>query len=226
MGKLAVISLGGSLIMPGEVDVAYLRRFRRTVLRLVGEGYRFILVCGGGAVCRKYQRALELIRGKDHYTLDMLGIYATYLNAKLVQLMFSDVAEPEIVRDPTKPKRFAAKVLVASGWKPGWSTDYVAAVLARRYGAREVINLSDIAHVYSADPKRDPSAKRYRRLTWDEYIGIIGQERMPGMNTPFDPVAAMFCRQHRLRAVTLDGKRLVQLARHLKGERSAGTLIG
>jgi len=85
---------------------------------------------------------------------------------------------------------FSSKVLVAAGWKPGCSTDYDAVLLAEKLKAKSLINLSNIEKVYSEDPKKNPNAKALDSLTWQEMLNLLPTEWSPGLNMPFDPIAA------------------------------------
>ena len=64
-----------------------------------------------------------------------------------------------LVTDPTAVSVFAGRSWLPPGWKPGFSTDNDAVVLAQRFSAGTVINLSNIAMVYSADPRKNTDAR-------------------------------------------------------------------
>ena len=81
----------------------------------------------------------------------------------------------DLVTDPTAVSVFAGRVLVAAGWKPGFSTDNDAVVLAQRFSAQTVVNLSNIAKVYSEDPKKNPAARPVDRLSWKEMLRDRGR---------------------------------------------------
>ncbi len=152
---------------------------------------RLIIVCGGGSLARDYQAALRAVaadaRDED---LDWVGIAATRVNGELMRRVFRPWCVEDLVTDPTAVAVFAGRVLVAAGWKPGFSTDNDAVVLAQRFSAATVINLSNIAKVYTDDPKTDPSARALDAVSWKEMLGIVGGHWTPGKNTPFDPTAA------------------------------------
>jgi len=227
--SVVVISLGGSIIAPKGVDTAFLKGFQRLVeARLSAEPRsRFIIVCGGGGLARDYQAALRDVRpeatGDD---LDWVGVAATRVNGELVRRVLRSWCVEDLVTDPTAVSVFAGRVLVAAGWKPGFSTDNDAVVLAQRFSAHTVINLSNIAQVYSSDPRTDPAARPVDRLSWSEMLRIVGAEWTPGKNTPFDPTAARAAAQSRLRVVFAEGRNLENLERILEGKDFVGTTIG
>ncbi len=75
MSKLFVVSLGGSLINPGQVDAVFLKKFRTLVLEQVKKGNRFILITGGGKPARDYLAALKSVAKSSSNELDWMGIF-------------------------------------------------------------------------------------------------------------------------------------------------------
>jgi uridylate kinase len=227
--KVTVISLGGSIIAPKGVDVAFLRGFARLIERHLAEdaGCRFIIVCGGGSLARDYQAALrEVVEGAPSEDLDWVGIAATHVNGELLRRIFRRWCGEDLVTDPTAVSVFAGRVLIAAGWKPGFSTDNDAVVLAQRFSADTVINLSNIAQVYSDDPRHNPAARPLDRLSWKEMLALVGGEWTPGKNTPFDATAARAAAQSRIRVVFAEGRDLENLHGILSGRGFVGTTIG
>lgn len=227
MNKI-VLSLGGSLIAPktGGLDAAYLKKLREFLRRQIRLGRRFAIVCGGGMTARQYMTAAKEAGRPDSGELDWIGIRATWLNASLAAAALAEWAAPGIVIDPTAPLSHSAKVVVAGGWKPGWSTDYDAVLIARNFGADTVINLSDIAWVYDADPRKDPAAKPLPRISWPAFRKMFGAKWIPGMNAPFDPLAAIAAAKQGTRVVVADGRDLKNLSAILDGRKFKGTVLG
>lgn len=227
--QTTIISLGGSMIAPEGVDVEFLTEFhRRMALWLDEEAERrVVLITGGGAPARVYQKAYRAIVPRPRTDLqDWIGIAATRLNAALVKAVFGELCPDEVVTDPTAPFDWTGRVLVASGWKPGFSTDFDAVVLAERFLARTVINLSNIAQVYTEDPKKNPLARPLGTVTWPEFQKIVGTEWNPGLNAPFDPVATKKAAELDLRVIVASGADLPNLDKILRGEPFFGTVIG
>ena len=115
---------------------------------------------------------------------------------------------------------------MAAGWKPGFSTDFDAVVLAERFGAKTVVNLSNIAQVYTDDPKKNPDAKPLVSATWPEFQKIVGTEWNPGLNAPFDPIATKKAADLGLTVVVAAGSNLPNLDKILRDEPFFGTTIG
>ena len=80
--------------------------------------------------------------------------------------------------------------------------------------------------MYTADPKKDPSARPLDTVSWTEFRKIVGEEWSPGRNTPFDPAATRAAAAARLRVVFADGRNLENLAAILAGRPFVGTTIG
>lgn len=225
MPETVILSLGGSLIAPGEIDVLFLDNFRKTVERYVRKGHNFVIICGGGNTARKYQEALRNLMGNDEEALDWIGIDATRLNASLVQRMFGRHSETAIITDPTEKISSKKPVLIASGWKPGRSTDYDAVLLARQFKAGSVINMSNVDYVYDRDPKKYNNVKKIKAMSWKAFINIVGTEWKAGLNAPFDPIAAKEAQSSGIKAIII-GKRLNNLENLLDGKNFNGTVIG
>lgn len=221
-----VISLGGSLIAPNEVDAEFLNRLNEFIREQVKKGKRFFLVTGGGKTARKYRDAGKAVIGTmTDEDLDWLGIHSTRLNAHLIRTIFEDIAHPRIIENYDKRLRdWNEPVVVGSGWKPGWSSDYDAVVLARDYGANLVINLSNIQYVYDSDPRENPKAKPIEKMTWEEMEKLLPKEWSPGINAPFDPIAAQLAKKINL-TVLVTNSDFDNLANFLEGDPYKGTII-
>lgn len=222
-----VLSVGGSLIVPdGGPDWRFLKKFHATILELARHGKRCVLVSGGGKTARHYIEAAKKITEISREDLDWLGIHATRLNAHLLRTIFRSVAHPVVVKDPTHlPETWESQVLIAGGWKPGWSTDYVAARLGEVVGATTIINLSNIDYVYDADPRTVKGAEPFTELSWEAYRKMVGETWDPGLSAPFDPIASKFCEEKKMSVVILNGKKMRNLKRALSGKKFKGTLI-
>jgi len=222
-----VLSVGGSIISPDAVDTKLVVGLRDTLMPFINAGRRFVLVTGGGAPARTYQRAYREIAGDtDSAEQDWIGISATRLNAQLLRGVFRAVCRDPVVTDPTAGIAFDGPVLIGAGWKPGFSTDYDAVLLAERFGADTVINLSNIEKVYTADPRTEPSATPLDAVSWTEFRELVGDDWVPGSNLPFDPVATRHAAQIGLRVIAAGGRDTENLRRILAGEPFHGTTIG
>jgi uridylate kinase len=222
--KKIVISLGGSLIYPENIDLIFLKKFKSIIEEYIKKDYSFIIICGGGKLARKFQEDASKISDITQEAKDWLGIEATKLNASLVRSLFNDNAYEKVIRDPTKKIDTEKKVIICSGWKPGWSTDYDAVLLAENIGASEVINMSNIDYVYDSDPKKNKTAKALKEISWKDFRKLVGNKWSPGLNMPFDPIAAKEAEKKNLKVIII-GKDLDNLKKVIEDKEFKGTTI-
>jgi uridylate kinase len=224
-----ILSLGGSLIVPnGSIDISFLQQFNTFVRRQVEtKGRRFFIITGGGGTARSYiEGATSIIENVPHSDLDWLGIHSTRLNAHLVRTIFRDIARPLIIEHYDDVQNIREyPVIIGSGWKPGWSTDYCAVSMAKNYGGTTVINMSNTDGVYTADPRKDPHATRYDRISWNDYRKMVGDTWVPGLSAPIDPIAARLASDMSLTIITLEGKDLKNLENAIEKRPFVGTTI-
>jgi uridylate kinase len=225
--ETVVISLGGSLIVPEAIDSHFLSTLKDLIENEVAEGRRFILIAGGGKTARKYADAAKAVAPLTSDDLDWLGIHATRLNAHLVRTIFRDLAHPVIITNPDDVLDVPAmaSLIVAAGYRPGSSTDLRAVQIAERVGAKKVINLSNIDYVYTADPRTHEDAEKIEDISWPEFRKLIPDEWDPGLNSPFDPVAAREAEEKAIEVACINGTKIVSLKNYLAGKAFTGTRI-
>lgn len=228
--KRIIISVGGSLIVPKEgIGVDFLKNLNTFVREKLVEDptYQFFLITGGGATCRQYidagQKVIEHKLSKDD--LDWLGIHSSRLNAHLVRTIFRDIAHPYIVKNYEIIRKAQESVVVAAGWKPGWSTDYCAVLIAEDYGVETVLNLSNVTEVYDKDPNKFKDARPIKKISWADFRKLVGDEWIPGMNAPFDPIAAKKAQELDTKVVIISGSDFDNIEKYFKGEEFVGTII-
>ena len=228
---IKVLSVGGSIIAPENPDSEFLKQFSLLVRAWLNEDStrKLILVAGGGGPARAYQNAykkvMENISSFSADEADWIGIMATRLNAELLRDIFSDLCNEPVVYDPTQCD-FTGRVLVAAGWKPGFSTDTDAVYLAEKFGAKVVVNLSNIEKVYTDDPKKNPEAKPIDSISWTDFRKIVGDEWQPGKNCPFDPIASKKAQAAGLTVICAGGKNIENIRHILDDKKFIGTVIG
>ncbi len=228
--KTFIINMGGSLIVPDDVNTDFLIQFRALIIdQITQKQQRFVFITGGGKTARHYaQAATAVVADVADEDRDWLGIHATRLNAHLIRTIFSDYAYPRINTNPHDLEDFHQcnnAIMIAAGWKPGFSTDYDTALLARYLGIKKIINLSNIDYVYDKDPKKYPDAQKIEEMSWNQYREHIDTKWTPGMNVPFDPVASEYAEKEDLEVVTLAGANLDNVAAYLNEEKFHGTVI-
>lgn len=224
--KIIVLSLGGSLIIPKTgFDLEFLKGFKKLILKFLKNNYRFIIVCGGGQTARSYQQIAKDLGDLAVEDIDWIGIHATRLNAHFLRSIFRKFSHPVVIKDPTKKIKWTEDVLIAAGWKPGFSTDFDAVKLAELYKATTVINLSNIEYVYDKDPKKFADAKRQEQMSWSEYRKMVGNVWSPGANWPFDPVASREAQKNKLKVIVMEGTNLVEVEKAILEQEFKGTTL-
>lgn len=231
-----VLSIGGSIINPGEPDIEFLAKFSAEIREWLKENpeEKLVFVAGGGAPARVYQKALRDVFaetgenvGQERYEegQDWLGIMATRINAQLLKEIFGDLCQDEVNTNPEGAVRLTGRILVGSGYMPGYSSDKDAVVLAKALGADTVVNLSNIEKVYSDDPKKNPNAVPLDDISWADFRAMVGDTWTPGMNTPFDPIASKLAEEAGIRVICAKGTNIENTMKILRGEEFTGTVI-
>lgn len=222
-----IISVGGSMIVPGDIDTTFLSSFKNLIEKEIGNGRSFVIIAGGGRTARKYMDAARAVSELSPDDVDWLGIHATRLNGHLLRAVFRNYAYPVMIANPDDilDIKKDTSLIIAAGYRPGASTDLRAVQIAHRRGATKLINLSNIDHVYTADPKKDSSATPIETISWSDFRKLIPAEWDPGLSSPFDPVAAREAEAHGIEVAIVNGAKLDELAKCIEGKPFVGTRI-
>ncbi|MGP1416017.1 MAG: UMP kinase [Treponema sp.] len=230
---MVVLSVGGSIVSPGNPDIEFVINFASVIKKYLSkdEKRKVILTIGGGGIARSYITSYKEIRmglslEASSYDGDMIGIMATRLNAELIRATFAEYSPQPVVYDPTAIEEFEGRILIAAGWKPGFSTDTDAVILANRFSSNMVVNLSNITKVYTADPKKNPDAKPIDKISWEDFIKMVGTKWEPGKNVPFDPIASLKAQEAGIKVICANGKDITNLENILENKDFIGTVIG
>lgn len=222
-----VMSVGGSLIVPDQIDTTFLQTLHTFIVKETAQGRRFIIIAGGGRTARRYQDAAAAVTTLTSDDLDWMGLHATRLNGHLLRTIFRDIAHPAVITNPDEildvPETSA--VVIAAGYRPGCSTDLRAIQIATRLGAKKVINLSNIDYVYTADPRIDATATKIETISWPDFRALIPAEWDPGLSAPFDPVAAKEAERAAIEVAVINGNHPTALTEYLAGSDFVGTRI-
>ena len=218
-----IISLGGSLVAPNEIDIGFLKNFKHSLQKYLSSN-RFFIIVGGGKICRIYQKAL-LEFGANNANRDWIGIKVSRLNAEVIKQLFGKLAYSEIIEDPNKKVKTNKDVVIGAGWKPGWSTDYDAVLIAKNHNVKTIINLTNIDYVYDKNPSEFSDAKALKEIDWKSFERIVGDKWSPGLSMPFDPRASKLAARLKLKVIMLNGKNLECLEDFLNNKPFIGTII-
>lgn len=222
-----IIALGGSIISPapGRINIRFLKKFQELILDYLKQGRKFIIVAGGGKTARLYQKAASKIIKVNNEDLDWLGIHSTRLNAHLLRTIFFKQAYPVILDKPQKPIKNNPSLIIASGWRPGCSTDFNTVRLAQRFKVDSMVIASNISYVYEKDPAKYKGAKKIKEISWQDYRKLVADHWKPGLSAPVDPIAAKLAQKLKLTAVLFKGTDLKNFRDYLEGKEPRGTII-
>lgn len=223
-----IISVGGSLIVPGDIDTSFLSQFRDFIFRNIEKNsqIKFILISGGGKTARNYQAAAKELTKVSNEDLDWIGIHSTRINAHLLKTILGNLCFKRVIKDPREKVNLGnKKILIAAGWKPGFSTDYDAVILAKTYGIKKIINLTNVDYVYDKNPKQFKDARPFKEISWRYYRKLVGGEWSPGLNAPFDPVAAKEAEKLGLTVYILNGNNMKNIQALIEGKDFIGTTL-
>lgn len=214
-----VVSLGGSVIVPNEVDIKFVNNFAKLINKYKNK-HRFSIVCGGGKTARTYTRPAKEL-GLTTNDAHEIAIKATHVNsmllAKMLKGKFSDKHPLEIGK--------MNGLVVSGGYKPGWTTDTDAALIAKSMKADMLINITDVKGIYTKDPDKFKDAKLILNLGWKHFEKMFGKKITgAGKHYVFDPLAGQICKRSKIRVVVL-GKNIANLEKCISGKKFIGTAV-
>lgn len=221
------LCVGGSVLVPEEVDEVTLKKTVKAVKALVKAGHQVHLVVGGGATARKYIQMAK-VAGASQVDQDLMGIAATRLNARLVIAALGRLAAQEVMVTVESAVNQTTRGLipVMGGVSPGQTTDAVAASLAARSGSDLLIFVTDVDGIYTEDPKKSPKAQKIEKMTTEELVKRFGSGKMaPGMKAPVDPLAAKLIHRHGMKTIILGKRELDNLVYIVEGGKHSGTTV-
>jgi uridylate kinase len=225
--KVIVLSLGGSLIIPESgVNVKYLKEFKKVILKNTKK-YKFIIVCGGGSVARKYIYALREA-GMNEDFQSYAGISATRMNARFMSYFFNHDPKFGIPHKMSELRRYVSKYdFVFCGaleYEPNQTSDSTSVEIAKEFGS-DFINLTDVKGLHDKNPKVFKDAKFIPEITWKGIDNIINKIKFkPGQHFVIDQTASKMIMKYKITAYVL-GKDMNQLDNLLNGKKFIGTKI-
>lgn len=212
--------------MQKTINTDLLKGFCAVLAQEVKKGSKFVVIVGGGSLARNYQKAAQEAGRVSNENKDWLGIFATRLNAFLVQAVFNKKANPVLFTERKKIKTFGRyPIIIGAGWKPGRSTDFVAVQIAADFGIKSVINLGKPHFVYTANPDTNKNAKPIIKMTWSDYFKLVPPAWTPGAHYPVDISAANLANKENINFVVADGNNLTNFKKIIQNQKFQGTLI-
>jgi len=223
--EVVVISLGGSLIIPENIDLDFLKKFRE-IINKNKRNKKFVIVCGGGSVARKYIKALSEDK-KSYYLQSLIGISITRLNARFMSYFFGIDPEKGIAHDMTQITNLLKKNdLVFCGalrYAENQTSDATAVKLAAHLKT-SFINLTNVKGLYDKNPQLK-GAKFIPSISIEGFNRIVMSiPNKPGMHAPVDHVAMRVIKEHKIKTYIL-GRDIKQLDNLLNNKSFIGTTI-
>jgi len=225
MKKVIVLSLGGSLIIPDEIDVGFLRDFKRIINKNTKK-HKFIIVTGGGSIARKYISALKNV-GINEKLQSMIGISSTRTNARFMLYFFN---QDQTLGIPQKMKTVENYIknsdVVFCGaleYKPNQTSDATAAQIALHFKTI-FINLTNVPGLHDKNPLKHKDAKFIPEITFENFYKMIPKKYSPGQHFVLDQTASQIIKKHKITTYIL-GKDLKQLDNLLNNRKFRGTII-
>ncbi|HXW37216.1 MAG TPA: UMP kinase [Nitrososphaerales archaeon] len=217
-----VLRIGGS-VLGSPPNPALLEEYSGVVLELTSTGNSLAVIVGGGPISREYIKSANELH-LSPFQQDTIAIYASRLNAKLVAMKLGGVSSIPTSTESLVQRLSRNKVAVMGGLKPGITTDTVAAMVAKQWGADVVIKGSDQEGIYTSDPRTDKRAKKLSRISHQRMESLLGGEHRPGIHSIIDPVAVHYMAESGVKIVVLNGRRPRNIIRAVRGE-NVGTVV-
>jgi uridylate kinase len=231
--KRILLKLSGEALMGDDsygINRATIEQIVGQIKEVVDLGVQVGVVIGGGNIFRGVAPAAA---GMDRATADYMGMMATVMNALALQdalerlgvfarvmsaLRINQVCEDYIRRRAIRHLEKGRVVLFAAGTgNPFFTTDTAASLRAIEVSAELLLKATKVDGVYSADPVKDPDARRYDHLNYDEVL----DRRLMVMDT----TAIVLCRDHSLPLRVFDIKQEGALMRIVTGDQTVGTTV-
>jgi len=222
-----VISLGGSLIVPEKVDFKFLKSFIKT-LRKHYKKWKFVIVCGGGSIARKYIEVLKHEHKAGEKELSLAGIRVTRLNALLLMELFGKEANDTLPTTMKSVKNDLHKnnvaICGALRYAPESTSDGTAAKLAHFLGS-EFINMTNVRGLYSANPLTNKNAKFIPWESWKKFDERANNMKYhSGQHFVLDQKAATMIHKDKIKTYIV-GQDVKNIDKILQGKKFTGTSI-
>ncbi len=217
-----VISLGGSVIVPDEIDVSFLKKFRR-IINKIKKGNKIVIVSGGGSTARKY---IEVLRDEkvDEKALSYIGFKITKING----LFLSNFLGVKFADNLKEVKKFSKKnnliVCGALEFNLRGTSDGTSSKVARAIKADVFVNITDVKGLYDKNPKKYKNAKLVPRISFDDFNRVASKIKFKaGQHFVLDQRSAKFIDKNKIKTIII--KDIDNLVKIVKNEKFTGTVI-
>jgi len=225
-----VVKIGGSILFDedDQINEKLITKYAKTIRTVFTESKkRCAIVVGGGKIARKYIASSRRFGADETYN-DIMGIEVAKLNARLLISALGELAystPPNNIQEFTAFYKETDKIIVCGGFRPGQSTNAVAAEIAEAAKAEKLFNLTDVAGVYSDDPVKNPDATLLDKISIDDLIKMVSNvQTKAGYYPLFDITAAQTIKRSKIPLQFINGRDPENLQKAFKGEK-IGTMV-
>ncbi|HXW68403.1 MAG TPA: UMP kinase [Dissulfurispiraceae bacterium] len=230
--KRILLKISGEALMGDRgygIDPATVEFMAFEIKKVIDLGIQIAVVIGGGNIFRGVEAS---VRGMERASADYMGMLATVINALALQnalerlglhtrvqsaIEMRELAEQYIRRRAIRHLEKGRVVIFAAGTgNPYFTTDTAAALRAMEIGAEIILKGTKVDGVYTADPMKDPAAKRYDRIS---YLDVLKYNLKV-----MDSTAISMCMDNNLPIVVFDIRKADNIKNLIKGKR-IGTLV-
>ena len=224
--QVIVLSLGGSLIIPDKVNTKFLKEFKKVILKN-SKKYKFIIVCGGGSIARKYISSLRETKIKEHLQ-SLSGISATRMNARFMNYFFNINPEKGIPHTTKSLRRYIKNQDIifcgALEYKPDQTSDSTSAEIAKKFKTI-FINLTNVSGLYNKNPAKFKDAKFISEISWKDFDKMANKMKFqPGQHFVLDQTASKIILKNKIITYIL-GEKMEHLDNLLNNKKFRGTVI-
>ncbi|MBU3907320.1 MAG: UMP kinase [Nanoarchaeota archaeon] len=224
--RVVVLSLGGSLIIPDKVEINFLKKFKE-IIKKNTKNYKFIIVCGGGSIARKYIYALRE-SGKSEELQSLSGIGATRMNARFMSYFFSQNPWKGIPHKMRQIKKYLRKQDIvfcgALEYHQKQTSDSTSAEIASHFKT-DFINLTNVQGLHDKNPLEHKNAKFIPLISWKDFNKMASKKAFkPGQHFVLDQSASKIIMENKITTYIL-GPDMKQLNNLLNGKKFKGTII-
>ncbi len=228
-----LLKLSGEALMGDKtygLDPSTVRFMAAEIKKVYDMGVEISVVIGGGNIFRGVEASLQ---GMERASADYMGMLATVINALALQnsleklglqtrvqsaIEMRELAEPYIRRKAVRHLEKGRIVIFAAGTgNPYFTTDTAAALRAMEIGAEVILKGTKVDGVYTADPAKDPAAKKYDIIS---YLDVIKQDLKV-----MDSTAISLCMDNNLPIVVFDIKKTDNIRNLLLGQKIGTTVL-
>jgi len=231
--KKILLKLSGEALMGDKsygLDTGTVQFMAAEIKKIYDMGVQISVVIGGGNIFRGVEASLQ---GMERASADYMGMLATVINALALQnsleklglqtrvqsaIEMRELAEPYIRRKAVRHLEKGRIVIFAAGTgNPYFTTDTAAALRAMEIGAEVIMKGTKVDGVYTADPAKDPTAKKYDVIS---YFDVIKQDLKV-----MDSTAISLCMDNNLPIVVFDIKKTDNIKNLLLGQKIGTTVV-